>query len=165
MTARQAPCVVVSRCLLGERTRYDGARKTAPWVMATLKDVRIIGVCPEVEAGMPTPREPMSVTGSTLWPRLTGNDSGHDYTSQLASWGLKHLRRLRALNVCGFVLKARSPSCGLGFGVTPWLVRRPGLYAAMARETFPRAAFADEARLADAANRTEFLAALDRAAV
>ena len=50
----------VSRCLLGEQVRFDGGHKRSAFVTETLAPfVRYVAVCPEVEMGMSTPREPI----------------------------------------------------------------------------------------------------------
>lgn len=50
--------VLVSACLLGRPVRYDGRAKASP--SETLKrweaENRIVPLCPEIAAGLPTPR-------------------------------------------------------------------------------------------------------------
>ena len=54
------PRVGISRCLLGDEVRYDGGHKRDTILIATLGSlVEWVPVCPEVEAGMGTPREPI----------------------------------------------------------------------------------------------------------
>ena len=71
MTAPAAdyPAVLVSRCLLGIPCRYHG-RSTTRWgkpigrpsLIARLRArYRLIDVCPECDAGMPTPRPPTRI--------------------------------------------------------------------------------------------------------
>ena len=65
------PRIGVSSCLLGERVRYNGGDKRDAWLVDVLgRDVDWVPVCPEVEAGFGTPREPMEiVAGSRARPR------------------------------------------------------------------------------------------------
>src|SRR6266446_4433551 len=56
------PRIGISACLLGERVRYDGRDKRDAWLVDVLgRDVEWVSVCPEVEAGFGTPREPMAL--------------------------------------------------------------------------------------------------------
>ena len=55
---------LVSRCLLGEPCRYDGKAKGDDRVRDLLKGkVRVVGICPECDGGLPTPRTPSEIQG------------------------------------------------------------------------------------------------------
>jgi uncharacterized protein YbbK (DUF523 family) len=140
------PRVGISACLLGQAVRYDGAHKLAPALVGALADrVDWVPVCPEVGAGLGTPREPMSLVGE----RVLGNRSGADYTAPLAAFTAAELDRLTAVGLAGFVLKSRSPSCG----VAP----QPGLFARALRARFPGLPIAEETDLGDPARCEDFL--------
>jgi uncharacterized protein YbbK (DUF523 family) len=48
----------ISSCLLGEKVRFDGGHKLNRFLALTLGEyVDYVPVCPEVEVGLPTPRE------------------------------------------------------------------------------------------------------------
>ena len=52
------PRVGISACLLGDKVRYDGSDKRDAYLVEVLgQQVEWVRVCPEVEAGMGTPRE------------------------------------------------------------------------------------------------------------
>ena len=58
-----APAVLISRCLLGERCRYDGRLKPSilehlAQYQVTAQHVRLVPICPEVDGGLPVPRQP-----------------------------------------------------------------------------------------------------------
>ena len=57
--SRPSQPVLVSACLLGLNTRYDGRTKTNQRVLDYLKnnDLTPIPVCPEQLGGLPTPRQ------------------------------------------------------------------------------------------------------------
>ena len=104
----------VSHCLLGEEVRYDGQHKLCPWVAeASSEEILWVGVCPEVEMGMPVPREPVQLEGAPDSPRMIGVESRQDHTCEMHRWAGEKLRELAIEDLDGFVLKARSPSCGL----------------------------------------------------
>jgi len=73
----------ISTCLLGERVRYDGGHKLDRFLVQTLgRYVEWVPVCPEVEIGLPVPRESMRLVGEAENPRLVAPKSGSDYTER-----------------------------------------------------------------------------------
>ncbi|MFW6456828.1 MAG: 2-thiouracil desulfurase family protein, partial [Planctomycetota bacterium] len=55
--------IIVSACLAGMRTRYDGGCCERPRVMKGLSESDfIIPLCPEQLGGLPTPRQPAEIT-------------------------------------------------------------------------------------------------------
>ena len=108
------PKIGVSRCLLGDAVRYDGAAKPSEIVIGRLAQMfELIAVCPEVEAGLGIPRPPVQLTGSLTTPRMTGrDDAALDVTDALHTLCDRRLPELAELS--GFVCKSRSPSCGVG---------------------------------------------------
>lgn len=64
-------CLGISTCLLGEPVQYDGGHKLDRYLTSTLGCyVKWVPVCPEVEMGLPTPRESMRLVGNPDDPRL-----------------------------------------------------------------------------------------------
>lgn len=112
-SVHEKPLVGVSRCLLGHAVRYDGDSKASVLVIERLGDLfELVPVCPEVEAGFPVPRPPVQLTGSETHPRMTGRDDpGIDITERMLEYCDTRAASLGQL--CGFVFKSRSPSCGL----------------------------------------------------
>ena len=113
------PRVGISRCLLGDDVRYDGTNKRSRAVIALGDDVEWVPVCPEVEVGMGVPREPIQLVARTSRiqsaderVRLQGVHSGEDWTTRMRYWARDRAEDLSAQGISGFVLKARSPSCG-----------------------------------------------------
>ena len=113
MMTHKKPLVAVSRCLLGHAVRYDGDARAHTIVIEQLGNLfELLPVCPEVEAGLPVPRPPVQLTDSISHPRLTGRDNpAIDVTELLQSYC--NTRPAELEQVCGFVFKSRSPSCGL----------------------------------------------------
>jgi uncharacterized protein YbbK (DUF523 family)/uncharacterized protein YbgA (DUF1722 family) len=106
--------VGISRCLLGERVRYDGGHKHDPFLTETLaRYVEFVPVCPEVEVGMGTPREPIRLVELGGEIRLRGVRSDIDHTAEMRRYARRRARELAACNLSGFVLKKDSPSCGM----------------------------------------------------
>ena len=111
------PLVYISACLLGERVRYDGDQKQLPRdSLAVLqKQLQLRGICPEVGAGLSVPRPPVQLTRTGQALRAIGrNDPNLDVTEPLQRYADESLMQAQQAQPCGYVLKARSPSCGLG---------------------------------------------------
>ena len=159
------PRVGISRCLLGDEVRYDGTHKRDDELLEALgRQVEWVPVCPEVEVGMGTPREPIQLVSSTHGVasanecvRLVGVESGEDWTTRMHAWARERVAALQQLTLSGFVLKARSPSCGIeGVRVVGGREGR-GLFAQALVEAMPWLPVEDEERLSDARVREEFL--------
>jgi uncharacterized protein YbbK (DUF523 family) len=160
------PRVGISRCLLGDEVRYDGGHKREAALLDALGSrVEWLDICPEIEVGMGVPREPIQLVagagqGSRL--RLAGVRTGEDWTDRMTAWGRQRLEHLATMSLSGFVLKARSPSCGLSgvpvLGAPFPSSRGRGLFAAALTERFPDLPVADEEALRDPDIREAFLA-------
>lgn len=153
--------VGVSACLLGERVRWDGDHKRSDAVALLAKQVELVPVCPEVELGLGIPREPIQIELGR-GPRLVSIGSRVDLTDAMEMWSEAKLDELRDLELAGYVLKSRSPSCGL---VTTKLFRGDrivglgsGLFAAALVRAFPEMPLVEDTELADAASVSAFLA-------
>ncbi len=104
----------ISSCLLGERVRYDGGHQLDRFLRDTLGEyVDYVPVCPEVEMGLPTPRETLRLVEKGDGPRLVFSRSGEDVTERMLSWADARVRQLEREDLCGFVFKAKSPSSGM----------------------------------------------------
>lgn len=101
--------VLVSACLLGERCRYDGGGKPSPAVMRLAGNLRACPVCPETEGGLGVPRLPAERVGGRVLMR-----DGTDVTDSFDAGARICLGRARSLGATLAVLKAKSPSCGVG---------------------------------------------------
>src|SRR5437879_1137330 len=114
MGPTKPPRVGISQCLLGDNVRYDGGHKLDSVLIETLgRYVEWVPVCPEVEVGLGTPREPMHLVGDPLAPRLVTLNTGVDHTDAMHRFAQQRVRELEALNLSGFVFKSASPSCGI----------------------------------------------------
>ena len=106
--------VGISQCLLGDNVRYDGGHKRDSVLIEALgRYVEWVPVCPEVEIGLGTPREPMRLVGDLHAPRLITTNTGVDHTNAMTRFAQQRVRELEALNLSGFVFKSASPSCGI----------------------------------------------------
>jgi uncharacterized protein YbgA (DUF1722 family)/uncharacterized protein YbbK (DUF523 family) len=153
----------VSSCLLGEAVRFDGGHKRDRFVADLLGEfVEWVPVCPELEAGMGVPRPPLRLVRADEGLRMVEIRSGRDHTRRMERYGVRRVRALRDLDLCGYVLKKDSPSCGMtrvkvygGKGMPKRDGR--GLYASALIEAFPNLPIEDEGRLNDPGLRENFV--------
>jgi len=104
----------ISRCLLGDKVRWDGGHKHDRYLTDTLGQfVQFVPVCPEVEAGFGIPRESMRLTGNPENPRLITFKNKKDVTDRVDRWTKKRVKELEKEDLCGFIFKSGSPSSGM----------------------------------------------------
>ncbi|MDU4059027.1 MAG: DUF523 domain-containing protein [Pseudomonas oryzihabitans] len=139
--------ILVSRCLLGHRVRYDGGAH-GPFDLLGVwqSEGRIVPLCPEVAGGLPTPRPPAEIPGGQGGAVLDGRVAvvtvgGEDVTTAFVAGAEAALELIARYGIRLAVLKARSPSCGnlenydgsfsgtrvAGEGVTAAALKRAGV--------------------------------------
>jgi len=113
--------VLISACLLGMPVRYDGAccAVAHPILARWRREGRLVALCPEVEAGLPVPRPRAEIAGGAGAKVLRRcahvvNEHGADLTPLFRRGAALALRLVRAHRIRVAVLKAKSPSCGVG---------------------------------------------------
>ena len=128
--------VGVSACLLGEAVRYDGSHKAHGFVTKVLRRLCTLeAVCPEVAVGLGVPRPPVHLVNKGGIIHAVGRDDDSlDITDDLTAFSASKVPAMHHFS--GYVLKSRSPSCGLSVEVTP-RGRAPGLYAAAILDAYP----------------------------
>ncbi len=106
--------ILISRCLLGEAVRYDGGHRHAPLLVSALeREAELVPICPEVEAGLGVPRPPIQLRRSGEVIRAVETGAPEEEVTQALMQAIRTaLASAGALH--GAVLKARSPSCGVG---------------------------------------------------
>lgn len=155
--------VGISRCLLGDAVRYDGGHKRDSFLVDVLGSVvDWVSVCPEVEAGMTTPREPIRLVGDARKPRLMTVKSGQDLTKMMSSFSARCVAELEACELSGYVFKKDSPSCGVervrvlnhqGMPARKGI----GVFARVFMAHFPLIPVEEEGRLCDPVLRDNFI--------
>ncbi|MFD6950714.1 hypothetical protein A6A08_14385 [Nocardiopsis sp. TSRI0078] len=106
------PRVGVSSCLLGAPVRYNGGHSRSRFLTDELdRHVDWLPVCPEAEIGLGVPRPTLRLQRREGEDRVVSSADGADHSDELARTADHHLARLRLLD--GYVLKNKSPSCGL----------------------------------------------------
>jgi uncharacterized protein YbbK (DUF523 family) len=125
---------LVSSCLVGLCTRYDGQSKPHPACLRLLNEYLWIPVCPEQLGGMPTPRPPAQLVNGDGYGVLDGtaqivDQHGNNLSAPFLRGAAMVLQIAQAHKITRCFLKAKSPSCGLTPipGVTSALLMRHGV--------------------------------------
>jgi uncharacterized protein YbbK (DUF523 family) len=101
--------ILISACLLGDACRYDGKDNLIEDFFDNHKDLNFIKICPEVEAGMPTPRKPSEIRKGRVY-----DFEGFDNTDFFVRGAELALEKAKKHGVKIAILKSKSPSCGNG---------------------------------------------------
>lgn len=133
MRYQNSSCLV-SACLVGLCTRYDGQTKVSPSCLEQLKSLHWIPICPEQLGGLPTPREAADIIGGNGIDVLAGKaqvvtKGGIDLTAEFILGAEQVLQIAQSQHIGMAFLKARSPSCAVNgkIGVTAALLRAEGV--------------------------------------
>lgn len=153
----------ISSCLLGQNVRYDGGHQLDRLIRDVLGPfLDFVPVCPEVEVGLPIPRDTLRLVGDPQRPRLVFSRSGEDITERMESWAHKRCDALEKDNLCGFIFKSRSPSSGMERvklydknGVPA--KQGVGVFARIFMERFPLVPVEEDGRLHDDRLRENFI--------
>ena len=135
--------VLVSACLLGLRTRWDGADRRSESVLEKVRGRWVIAVCPEQLGGLPTPRPPAEISQGDGQDVLDGqarvvSKDGRDVTENYLRGAHEVLKLADTFAARRAILKDGSPACGTcrirragqnvpGLGVTAALLERQGI--------------------------------------
>lgn len=146
--------IIVSACLAGFNTRYDGTNCGHPEIIELVASGKAIPLCPEQLGGLPTPRPPISFIdgdGNALIKEFRDRSSGIgaktvraigidgiDYSKNMINGAMETLRIAKMFNIKKAILKDGSPSCGAfkvwvnsekveGYGVTTALLKKNGI--------------------------------------
>ena len=157
--------VGISACLLGDEVRFDGGHKRDPFLIDTVGPfVDWVKVCPEVESGMGTPRESIRLVDDGRL-RLVTVRTGVDHTAMMTAWTSRRVRALGAEDLCGFVVKKDSPSCGMVrvkvYGppgsTGPAGRQGRGMFTGALMDAYPHLPVEEEGRLSDPRLRENFI--------
>lgn len=119
MTDDRRSRLLVSACLVGLRTRFDGGSRARRQVLGLADEYLLVPVCPEQLGGLSTPRDPAEIQGGAGEEALAGaaavrTPGGIDVTAQFVAGADAVAEIAHLVGAAGAVLKARSPSCGVG---------------------------------------------------
>lgn len=161
----EKPTVVVSRCLGFSHCRYNGDVISDHFVEALKEYVNFITVCPEVEIGLGVPRNPVRLVMENEKVELYQPAEEKYHTEKMIRYTEDLFESLGPVQ--GFILKGRSPSCGIkdvkiypNKGKGAVAAKGVGLFASQAINRFPNLPVEEEGRLTNYAIREHFLTKL-----
>lgn len=101
--------ILISACLVGDKTRYDGKGNYHPLVKELLQKYELVPFCSEVEGGLPIPRTPSEIqkNGKVI------NKKGKDVTNNYLEGAIKAYNLCVYLGIDTVILKDGSPACGV----------------------------------------------------
>ncbi|TDI89342.1 MAG: DUF1722 domain-containing protein [Candidatus Dadabacteria bacterium] len=159
------PIVVSSMCFGFDACRYNGAMIPNNFVQRLEPFVKFMPICPEVEIGLGIPRDIIRVVEKNGEKFLLQPTTGKELSKQMYKFAERFLSSLDSVD--GFILKSRSPSCGIKDAKvfrdaqSPMPIGKgPGLFAEKVLEKYPGAALEDEERLRNYNIREHFLTKL-----
>ena len=157
------PRVGISACLMGSEIRFDGGHKRDRYCTDVLSEaLELLPVCPEAEAGLGTPRPPIHIQRTEHALRLVQvRDTSIDVTDAVTAVADRRAKDL--VDLSGFILKRKSPSCGMER--VPIYIKdgQPrdysgmGVFARRFAELCPLVPLEEEGRLNDPMLRENFL--------
>ena len=100
--------IAVSACLLGENCKYNGGNNFNEKLKTFLEGHEVVGVCPEVLGGLPTPRKPAEIVDGVVRCK-----DGTSVDREFRQGAEKALAMVMEQKVELVILQSRSPSCGI----------------------------------------------------
>jgi uncharacterized protein YbbK (DUF523 family) len=159
------PKIVISKCIEFGHCRYDGSLIPSDFVKAIKSHADFIPVCAGMEIGLGAPRDSIRIISKNGEFRLVQPATGLDFTEKMSSFTSRFLDSLSGVD--GFILKFRSPTCGMkgikvysGFSESGAISRASGFFGGPVVKTFPHLAVEDEGRLRNFNIREHFLTKL-----
>lgn len=156
------PVIVVSKCLGFDHCRYDGEMIDAPLVDKLKARVTFLPVCPEVEIGLGVPRKPIRIVSAAGGRTLYQPATGKEFTRPMSDFVQAFLDSLPEVD--GFLLKIRSPSCGLkdvkihdGFEEGARTIKGSGFFGGAVLDRYAGLPVEDEGRIRNFTIREHFL--------
>ena len=152
----------ISRCLMGQKVRFDGGHKKYHYATDLLEEFfELHGTCPEVESGMSIPRPTIRLVGKAENPRLVEVlHPENDHTENMQKFSKDAVKKMS--DYSGFILKSKSPTCGMErVKVYQDVPQQPlmgaGMFANILMSTYPLMPVEEEGRLNDATIRENFI--------
>ena len=154
--------VGISACLLGDEVRFDGGHKRSAFCDDELsRHVEFVRFCPEVGIGLPIPRPTIRLEKHDNDVHAVIPKTGANVTRELSDFADKI--QLKAKQLSGYVLCAKSPSCGMErvklYDPETGHAKKEamGIFAARLRELNPALPLEEDGRLNDPHLRENFI--------
>ncbi len=158
------PNIFISKCIEHGHCRYDGSMITSEFVKKLEPYVNCLYSCPEMDIGLPSPREALRIIVENGVEKIVSSKSGKDVTEDMVRYAENKADELKDESLDGFILKGRSPSCGVkdvkmykSFGKAPAIPKKTsGVFGGIIDEKFNMVPVEDEGRLTNFSIREHF---------
>jgi uncharacterized protein YbbK (DUF523 family) len=100
--------ILVSACLMGRNCKYNGGNNYCEQLQKFVRGREVIEVCPEVLAGLGTPRTPIEIRDGIVVSR-----DGVVVDGKIRAAVAQILEEIKDEDIEVCVLKSRSPTCGV----------------------------------------------------
>ena len=100
--------VLVSACIMGVNCKYNGKNNKNSAAVHFLKDKEVISICPEVLAGMETPRPCAEIVNGRVV-----DENGTDVSSEYDKAVEAALSQIQNEEIDLVILQSRSPTCSV----------------------------------------------------
>ncbi|MBN1871624.1 MAG: DUF1722 domain-containing protein [Candidatus Omnitrophica bacterium] len=156
------PNIFSSKCLGFAKCRWNGEIIQEGFIDKLKPHVKFITTCPEYEIGLGIPRDPIRIVLKQNAYRLMQLNTERDLTERMNGFVSEYLASLKEID--GFILKDRSPSCGIkevkvypGLEPSSSIKKTSGFFGEGVLKRYPHAAVETEARLNNFTIRGHFL--------
>lgn len=153
----------ISSCLMGAMCRYDGAHSKDKFLVDVLqKYFEFVAFCPE-KIIFGTPREAIRLVEIAGEIKVFTTNSNKEVTQELSDISKQNALKIQDDDLCGFILKSKSPTCGLErvkvyqHKNAPSEKKGIGLFAKEIKKLYPLLPIEEEGRLNDPWLRENFL--------
>jgi len=159
------PNLFISACIEFDSCRFDATMISDEFVRRLAKLVNVIRVCPEMMIGLGSPRSALRlVERKEESLKLLESKSGIDYTDKMMDFSRKYVEKIKDKNIDGFIMKAKSPTCGVRTVKIYYdtgkshakSAKNPGMFGKMIMDTFPNVPVETERRISNFNIRDRF---------
>lgn len=160
------PNIFISACIEHDACRFDGEMIADEHVKRLKEIANVITACPEMAIGLPSPRESLRLVleKDTEEIKLISNIQHLDLSEKMTTFSKKYSSNLKSKNIDGFIMKAKSPSCGIlgvklyrGTGKAHTVnAKNAGFFGRVILEDYPNMPIENERRLSNYNIRDQF---------
>lgn len=155
--------VGISSCVNGASVRFDGGHKSNKFASKVLAPYfTYVPICPEVGSGMSVPRPTIRlITNEERISLVDSKDASLDYTDSLIDFSKKTVNSLKETEMCGYIVCANSPSCGMErvkvYSKNSATKNGIGLYTQILMREMPWLPVEEDGRLSDPVLKENFI--------
>ncbi|MGR6832208.1 YbgA family protein [Aliivibrio wodanis] len=155
--------VGISSCVNGASVRFDGGHKSNKFTSKVLAPYfTYVPICPEVGSGMSVPRPTIRlITNEERIALVDSKDASLDYTDSMVEFSQKTVNRLKETEMCGYIVCANSPSCGMErvkvYSKNSATKNGVGLYTQILMKEMPWLPVEEDGRLSDPVLKENFI--------